>query len=137
MTSIFVVDPGVATGWVEWRDHIIDSGELGQRDFLLLAERYIYDCVVVCESFKVMQSTLKKTFQPASLEIIGALRWFCWEADVPFILQPPSDKTFMPDSKLRALGWWLPGEGHARDAARHLGVYLAKHEKNKEVLRAV
>ena len=69
MTSIFVVDPGVATGWVEWRDHIIDSGELGQRDFLLLAERYIYDCVVVCESFKVMQSTLKKTFQPASLEI--------------------------------------------------------------------
>ena len=35
--------------------------------------------------------------------------------------------TFATDDKLRRLGWYKPGKGHANDAARHLLLWFAKH----------
>lgn len=94
--------------------------------------------VVICESFRITQETIRKSRQTASLEIIGVLRWLASSHGHKFVLQTPADaKRFMTDAKLRSLDWYSPTTGgHTNDALRHLGLYLAKTEHNQEVLRA-
>jgi hypothetical protein len=84
--------------------------------------------VVVCERFIIGAHTAKLTQAPWSLEQIGALRFFCSRNSIPFVLQNAADaKKFGTDKALNTLGWKRPrGGGHARDAQRHLLVYLAK-----------
>lgn len=41
-------------------------------------------------------------------------------------LQSASDKSVINDERLRALGLWVPGSTHARDAYRHLALHLRK-----------
>ncbi len=139
--KILAVDPGVATGWAEWdAGRVTRTGILQQQEFCTFAADWIWlshvEDVVVCESYQITAGTTKMTFQPASLEIIGTLRWLCGVHHLKFELSPPAAKRFMPDGKLRALGWYVRGsEGHDNDALRHLGVYLGK-QNNQEVLRA-
>jgi hypothetical protein len=33
-----------------------------------------------------------------------------------------------PDSKLKSLGWYVPGKGHANDSLRHLARACAKRK---------
>lgn len=150
MRRVLAVDPGVATGWAQRLPNLaapghreISSGIIDdQLEFCDFAYDWAWGAVpgdvIVCESYVITASTGKYTFQPASLEIIGVLRWVAHRNDLLFVLQAPAKKRFMPDSKLRSLGWWVRGsEGHDNDALRHLGVYLAERERNEEVLRAV
>lgn len=144
MSHVLAVDPGVATGWALWHDGRMSTGiDDDQVRFCDFAWRWVRmvgdgECgVIVCESYRITAGTAKMTFQPASLEIIGFLRWLAAFEGFRFILQAPADKRFMPDRKLRSLGWFVSGSaGHDNDALRHLGIYLAKIEHNEAVLRA-
>ena len=59
--------------------------------------------------------------------IIGWVDGQCHRCRVPYHEQRPAEaKKFATDDKLKALGWYKGGFGHADDAARHLLVFLAK-----------
>jgi len=75
---------------------------------------------IVCENFK--QRPGPHTNQPDALHTIGALRYYCWDNDVEYLLQMPGEgKKFGTDDKLKRIGWWHPTpEGHANDSLRHL-----------------
>ena len=134
---VLAIDPGVRSGWVYWDGQTLsDCGEADQMGICGIISTTEAD-VVVIEAYRIMQSTLRESRQTASLEIIGAARYLAHRKGAKFILQTAGDaKAFITDSKLRKLGWYFAGLGHARDAARHLGLYLAKHEHNREVLSA-
>ena len=135
---MLAVDPGLSTGFasaeVDGAMSVFSfeawtvKGHMESVDQVRLA---IVEGVdeVVCESFRISGATATKT-QAGSLvaiEIIGAARWICYKRDVPFTLQTPADaKSFVTDEKLRALGWYVPGIDHSRDAARHLLLYLVR-----------
>ena len=119
------VDPGGTTGLAWIIDGIFDSGQLaGGRD--AFAEYFEWAQAmqlthIICEDFIITGQTAKKTPQPDALRIIGYLELWAQVRKVPFTLQTPSQaKGFSTDAKLKALGWYKPGKGHANDAARHL-----------------
>ncbi len=127
--KVFAVDPGKVTGYAVWIDGILmGSGELPHYEFLALAEKTVPTCTAVaCEDYRVTPATLKKTWQPWSLYQIGTLDYWCRASGVEFALATPAEaKGFATDERLRALGWWFPGVGHARDAGRHLLLYLVR-----------
>jgi hypothetical protein len=131
--SILAVDPGKTTGYVVWRDgERTTEKELYCEKFCDVAYELIATGqvdVVVCERFIVTAQTGKYTQAPWSLEQIGLLRFLCRKYEVKFVLQNVSDaKSFATETRLRHLGWNRPqGAGHARDAQRHLLVYLVRN----------
>jgi len=99
---------------------------------------------LIVEDFIITAETLKKSRQTWSLEAIGALRYLVeLFGDYPIpvddgrgliiprismtLQSPSSAKAFATNDKLRNVGWYVPGKGHANDAARHLLVYCAAH----------
>ena len=132
---IIAVDPGKVTGIACWFDEQMTSW---QEPTWYAVDR-IWNAlegnglgpvdVVVCESYTITESTLRKTREPYSLESIGALRWMSNRHSVEFLLQAPADAMgFMTDDKLRMMGWYRSSiGGHANDAARHLGLYIARN----------
>ena len=133
MERILAVDPGKTTGYSIWSAKDRIDGELYVEAFLDFAwdklEHGNID-VVVCERFVINARTAQLTQAPWSLEQIGALRFMCKKFDVDFVLQNASDaKKFATDKLLTNYGWPRPpGGGHARDAQRHLLVYLVRHK---------
>lgn len=85
--------------------------------------------ILVVEEFKITAATGRKTRggSNTAIEIIGALRWIAHARNIPFVIQTPSDAlSFMTDAKLKRLGLYTPGPDHARDATRHLVLYLVR-----------
>jgi hypothetical protein len=86
---------------------------------------------LVCESFIISAGTIKKTRggSQQTIEIIGALRWIAHKRGTPFVLQSPGDSSMFDKNwkKLRRIGWYTPGDDHARSATRHLLLYLVKN----------
>lgn len=130
---VLAVDPGKTTGWCLWDKDTGDLkfGEEQQFEFCSRAEALIADKsldAVVCEAFIITVATAKKTQAPWSLEIIGLLRYLCEKYEVPFILQTPSDaKRFSTNEKLKSIGWYVRGQGHATDSHRHLLLWAVKN----------
>lgn len=145
MTEVLIIalDPGeltgMALGWFNPRDitgvHTASLTERGPLDTVsaveafLLARRHEDDqpTAVVCESFIPRPGI--RTWQPAALETIGALRYVCRKYGVPFTLQSPADaKRFSTNEKLKTVKWFVPTSGgHQNDAARHLLLYCVRH----------
>jgi hypothetical protein len=75
---------------------------------------------IVCENYKQRPGPLSN--QPDALHSVGALRYFCWDNDISFLLEMPGEgKKFGTDYKLKKIGWWHPTpDGHANDSMRHL-----------------
>ena len=85
--------------------------------------------VIVIEKFTISAATARKTRAGSNtaIEIIGSARWIAHARGVPFVEQTPADAmSFMTDEKLRRLGLYTPGPDHARDAMRHLLLYLLR-----------
>lgn len=130
---VLAVDPGKTTGWCLWdtdRD-TLDFGEEQQFEFCSRADDVITWgslTAVVCEAFIITAATAKNTQSPWSLEIIGCLRYLCEKNGVPFVLQTPSDaKRFSTNEKLKSIGWYVRGQGHATDSHRHLLLWAVKN----------
>lgn len=128
---ILGIDPGGTTGWALVRDllEVVDGGETRDRDEVLLQIPRADEIVV--ESFRLRPSKGRALGgeRLVASEIIGAVEEALErEGRKPPVLQDPSVKRLLPDPALRALGLWLPGRGHARDAIRHAGYrFLTTH----------
>lgn len=134
--KILAVDPGLESGYAvfsreeKYDDTFFSTSERGELKFLDEIIPYItrYDAVI-CEDYIVNKNTIEKSRQNYSLEIIGALRYSCHFYDIQFVLQTPAQaKSFATNDKLKKLGWFSGGAGHADDAARHLLVYCVNNK---------
>lgn len=130
---ILAVDPGLMTGACRWIAGVgVEHGfELPHLQFLDWSWEALKahgpETVVVIEQFTINANTAKKTPAPWSLEAIGALKWQAqhWGAQVE--MQSASDaKTFVTNDRLRQADCWFKGLEHARDAGRHLLLYMAR-----------
>jgi hypothetical protein len=134
---LMAVDPGKMTGWALWdreRQKFV-AGELGWFEFLMVFEQRASSdagLFVVSESFIITPATVRKSREHWSLEAIGAMKYILQRQGLPdLVLQSPAQgKSFGTDDKLKALDWWIPGKGHAMDAARHLLVHLMKDPRS-------
>ena len=131
--NVLAVDPGKATGYCIWKDGERIEGELYFDRFLEKAAQLIESGeidTVVCERFIVSPQTGKFSQATWSLEQIGVLKYLCARHDVRFVLQNVSDaKKFADDKRLNSLGWKRPkGDGHARDAQRHMLLFLVNQK---------
>lgn len=131
--AVLALDPGKTTGWAQF---ILDgqSYQCGQTTFTetcaMIEEQtggWGDRLLLVSESFIINMATVKNTQAPWSLELIGVARYFAMtRCHRDLALQMPSSaKGFASDDRLRKLGWYVPGQGHAMDAARHLILALA------------
>lgn len=126
-THIIAIDPGKANGWAtfELSTRSFKSGE-GDFDQTCALLRWAVREVggplqVLCERFTITPETHKNTPAPWSLEMQGVARYFASMTDCDYILADRSTtKNFAFNGRLKALGWFKGGEGHADDAARVL-----------------
>lgn len=128
--SVIAVDPGLTTGWaILDPDGGFRSGEVkGPYHFLVriyeMVRSQAFDYDLVVERYTITPETAKKSRQSDPLEIIGALKFMAAYYKAGFSMQGPAEaKAFSTDSKLKRMGWFTPGMGHANDAARHLLCY--------------
>jgi hypothetical protein len=85
---------------------------------------------VCCERYIISGQTGRLSQAPWPLEQIGALRFMCDRGNVEFHLQNAADaKRFGTDERLNHIGWPKPPRNdHARDAQRHLLLFLANNK---------
>jgi len=125
---VLAIDPGKMTGfaYVNRSDGTFLAGELafdGTCDMLEgYASAFQEDLTVFSESFIINAYTAKNTQAPWSLELIGVARRTSRKyTGRDLALQSPSQaKGFSSDDRLKKMGWYTPGKGHANDASRHL-----------------
>lgn len=131
MPKLIAVDPGLTTGvamWdpeVEQRPTAVQYDVSGMHAFIHTTCMQGYDVYdIVCESFTISERTMKMTRQTWSLELIGALKYVSEIRGHTFTLQTPAAaKRFADNTRLRQIGWYVPGRDHANDALRHLFLY--------------
>lgn len=133
---ILAVDPGKATGWATLEPGMnfafnsgeVEGGALGFGSWVASAlntDHVLWE--VVCEKFTVGEMTKGKTKQYDALYLNGFLEVYCHLLGVQFTRHLVSNvKKFAPNSKLKKLGWYRGGAGHADDAARHMLAYISK-----------
>lgn len=125
------IDPGLTSG-VFMRDTTTGATTGYEMDFAQLAEymdSYWGEIrTIIVERYTITPETAKKSRQNGALEVIGMMRYFSLaSAEGPLILQSPADaKRFSTDDRLKAVGWWIPGQGHTMDAARHMLLHCVK-----------
>ena len=130
MTRVWVVDPGPHVGCAYWSDDpaMLETEELTPEVLLANAETQIRDWadMVVVESFRIGGSRAREA--NVTIEQIGVLRYLASRYGREFVEQTAADaRAFSTNEKLRALGFWRRGDSdHARSAARHLCLYLAR-----------
>ena len=133
MATVVAVDPGGTTGIALWSPHL----GLSMRELNPAAEAVdwlanVLDSSnprrhVVVERYIITPATAKMSQQHDALEIIGALKFLCRKYGHTLTMQTPAEaKAFSTDAKLKNVGWYQPGQGHARDASRHALLFLAK-----------
>lgn len=84
------------------------------------------DILIACERFTIGADTIRGKQADAhwAIEVIGVTRYLarCYTRVIEFQLVSPV-KAFSPDTRLREIGWYITGKGHANDAVRHV-VYV-------------
>lgn len=98
--------------------------------------------VVVCESFHLQPSKAKQQSWSAleTPQLIGLLRWYCWDNNIPIVLQKPLIKQRFTDDVLEKMGviekrgskYYIAGNLtnlHMRDSIRH-GLYYKRYGKD-------
>lgn len=132
MATVVAVDPGGTTGIAVWSpimglsmrevkgaDHAVD--------WLADMARQLAGAHFVVEKYIITPATAKLSQQHDPLEIIGALKFLTRKYGHKLVLQSPSEaKAFSTNDKLKRVGWYQPGQDHARDASRHALLYLSK-----------
>lgn len=129
---ILAIDPGLMTGWAIWNSgsHQFTSGQEDFEGFAYTLEEAAHHIeLYIVERYTINADTAKKSPQPEALEVTGMVRYFATMERTPMLMQSPSEAIgFATDDRLREVGWYRPGKGHANDAARHLFLYFVKQE---------
>jgi hypothetical protein len=124
------LDPGGVTGVaiIDYDNNNVNVTYFGQVEdgldgFISWYKRvesfYNWD-FVVCESFTLRPSVKFPDLSP--VYIIGALT--ALQERNSIIYQQPQQKPLCDDSRLKSMGFYKPGLGHANDAIRHGIIYL-------------
>jgi hypothetical protein len=115
------IDPGKTSGFafytpypLEWKcqqqKYTLDA-------FLQVINDFCPD-VIVCESFV---HTHRDAVDYTPVKFIGLVEWYVERRDILLVLQTPGyGKGYFTNEKLKKLGLYVPGKGHAMDAYRHL-----------------
>lgn len=91
---------------------------------------------VSIERYTLQGMSSKKTSQNDAVEIIGAMRWICRRARVPFAINGSSDASKGTDREtLKKLGFWVPGKPDHYQRATAQVVYTLKTTHPSEYLR--
>lgn len=90
-------------------------------DFLTLLNSY-KPTQIVYEGFYFRQGKTGADYTP--VEYISIIRLYAEQTDCGVAAINSSVKTFWDDKKIKALGLWIPGQGHAMDATRILLAHL-------------
>lgn len=122
---LLVFDPGGTTGWSVWDmvwhrplellAHGMQKG--GVRGFGQVFRQLVdewHPTRVVSESFILDGRTAFPDLTPKEVEGAIAVLW-----DGAVVLQRNTEKRHAPDSMLKRLGFYFPGDGHDRDSVRH------------------
>lgn len=121
--NILAVDPGGTTGWAYWKDGEFTSGEESDWLYWLCEGGSPFEDIVhhlVIEKYTITAKTAKLSQQTDALRCTGALECHAWAFTQVHWQTPAEAKSFSTDFKLKRIGWYRPGKGHANDAARHL-----------------
>jgi hypothetical protein len=127
---VLAVDPGGTTGMVLWDmlyQGVVYVLELPHVDVGFMLEQLIetYRPDVVCESFTITANTVSNSQAPWSLKQLGVAEYLAAKYHVLYVEQlPVTAKKFATNERLKNLGLYIPGKGHATDAVRHLVIYL-------------
>jgi hypothetical protein len=108
----------------------LESAQLWERFALIIMNDP--NIHVVAEKFTIGVATAKMSFQPWSLENIGAIRTIMHSRGIDpqsLHLQTASAaKALVTNDMLREVGLWhVGGAGHANDSLRHAVLFLVKH----------
>lgn len=126
---ILAIDPGVVTGFSvtpqEGHHHVWETnfGDLSPASPHLSLHATLVKVlpdVIVCERFDFRQN--KKGVDYTPIEYIGVVHLYCQSTGTPLHFQGQdvkSKKSFWDEKKLRFLGLYNPGLGHAMDALKH------------------
>lgn len=133
------IDPGLTTGYAEWdtESRTFRSTELAMDVLFRKLERMVWSDqhpTIVVERFTINSNTARKTRQPEALAVIGALEFMRSTGGIYMAQSPTSRKPFGTNAKLKALGWFHGGAGHADDAARHMLAYLVTRPEGALIL---
>ncbi|PWA11086.1 hypothetical protein DCC39_10330 [Pueribacillus theae] len=131
---IVAIDPGKSNGFAFFEGEelhlsgvFMNIPEAIERMFYLI-DYYSPDELVI-ESFRLYPWKAKQQFWSdfETPEIIGVLKHWAWNRELPVIMQPASNKQPFPDERLRKMNVYVTN-GHARDAIRH-GLYRVRFGK--------
>lgn len=128
--QLIAVDPGKTTGiFILSPNGGFVSSQKSFEDGMTWLESYVdCDTTVIIERYIIPPRAFNA---PWSLEFIGAVRWLCHKTGATLVEQRSADaKKFATNDKLGSVGWHVKGD-HARDAARHMLLYLASKEPNR------
>ena len=83
---------------------------------------------LVVEDFVLRERTMGRNLLAPVRLTAGIAQEVLWsEKLIGVTVQSPSDaKSVVTDERLKALGLWIRGQQHARDACRHLALFLRK-----------
>jgi len=156
MSMYLALDPGLTTGvaYYETADRAGQPSKFSSFECEGRYELYEYLCVrwgfggslpypscdaVIIERWDVRKNTHQLSNQDDVRYIIGYVDGIVHRTrGVEYVEQRPAEaKSFGTDAKLKKLGWFSGGAGHADDAARHLLVYLAKAKVSDIIERLV
>jgi hypothetical protein len=140
MLTILSLDPGGTTGValtkydddgfeLVWHKQIAGSLQ-GFLDFHWDQLEDIKIDKIVCENFTLREGVYGADLSP--VYIIGALEALYPTTEI--IYQAPSMKPLCDDTRLKKMGLYTPGRGHAMDAVRHAIIYL-RNNKHVPTLR--
>ena len=128
---ILAIDPGLKTGVAlfDLFSGSMTAFEVGDTLGGVLEEMIgRWRPAVVAEKFTITSATVRNSAAPWSLEWIGVARYLARKFECSFTLQLPANaKRFGTDARLKRLGWWIPGMGHAADAQRHTLLFLVNN----------
>jgi hypothetical protein len=128
---ILGVDPGKMTGffhiaWPErWAEVPTNRVTATLREYHRLGI-----ALIACEKFVLRPGKRAMTAQPDALEVMGVVRSFAADHDIPVEwCQPGAAKKMISNPRLRVAGWYVSTpDMHASDAARQAGRALAVHQ---------
>lgn len=129
---IIALDPGGTTGACCYdlnRNTVYVGGQYSKFLVLDIVGRLAYknECLIVAEKFIITPRTGSLSQQPDALKICGALEWIAYQHNGAYEEQMKvSAAKIAPDSRLKEHGLYVPGRGHANDAARHLILVLER-----------
>ena len=159
---VIALDPGGTTGWAMWQDtkfpgtfegrdekvwEHFTCGQIGPEEhheelYELLERMQTHKFIVICESFEFRQSdNHREGTVLISREYIGVAKLFTkrrggLNLQVHYVSQSPSQaKGFVSDEKLKAMGLYVPGQRHARDALKHLVYYLVNKKHMHQLIK--